>query len=139
MAKKSIFVIHKQTAPHLRYNLCLQLGKKLISWVIPKGPPLKAAEKQRALQAPHHPLSYATRTGETSEGNYDVEIWDIGTFINIKEREGGILPLAQCLKKGIIEVWFEGAKIKGAYTLIKKRLKKNDNRPHWLFFNMRNS
>ena len=70
------------------------------------------------------------------EGNYGagtVMVWDKGTYRNIKEKNGKLISMQQCLKLGTIEVFLEGTKLKGAYALV--RMRGQDS--HWLLIKMK--
>ena len=121
-AKKLIFVIQKHDASHLHYDLRLQHGKVLLSWAVPKGPPKKIGEKRLAVQTEDHPLTYAHFAGTIPQGEYGggtVEIWDYGTYQNIKEKNGKKVAMKTCLQEGHIEVQLDGTKLRGAYALIR--------------------
>lgn len=127
-AKKSFgtkFVIQLHHASHKHYDFRLQVGRVLKSWAIPKGISTNPAIKRLAVQTKDHPLSYASFEGVIPEGNYGagtVMIWDYGTYRNIKEKNGKIISMNQCLKNGHIEVCLHGKKLKGNYALIKTKL-----------------
>jgi len=46
-----------------------------------------------------------------------VIVWDAGSYRNITERDGQILPLEDALENGHIAIWLEGRKLKGGYAL----------------------
>jgi len=133
-SKKSIFVIQKHDASHLHYDLRLEIDGALKSWAVPKGPSTNPRDKRLAMPTEDHPMDYAQFEGTIPEGNYGagtVMVWDIGTYKNIKEKDG--LSMSQCYKNGRIEVEFHGKKMHGAYALI--RLKAAQER--WIFLKMR--
>lgn len=131
------FVIQKHDASHLHYDLRLEINGVLVSWAVPKGPPLIESERRLAIQTEDHPLEYAHFEGRIPEGNYGagtVKIWDKGTFFNIKEKNGKLIPLEECLKQGQLEVFFEGNKMNGPYALIKTKMSGKDQ---WLLLKMK--
>ena len=133
--EKPIFVIQKHDASRLHYDLRLEIDGTLVSWAVPKGPSTDHKEKRLAIQTEDHPLDYATFEGVIPEGHYGagtVMVWDIGTFKNIKEKDGKLVPLDKCLKNGQIEVWLDGKKLKGAYALIRMKQKNQ-----WLLIKMK--
>jgi DNA ligase D-like protein (predicted 3'-phosphoesterase) len=129
-----IFVIQKHAASHLHYDFRLEIEGVLKSWAIPKGPSTDPAVKHLAVPTEDHPLEYALFEGTIPEDEYGggtVMIWDIGTFENIKQKNGKLKPLDQCYKDGHLEFFLHGKKLQGGYSLlrIKNTLSKNEN---WL-------
>lgn len=133
--EKSSFVIQKHQATHLHYDLRLQIGKTLKSWVLPKGVPKSTKEKHLAIQVEDHPLSYIHFEGSIPKGHYGagkVEIWDKGNFCSIKKtREGNSVSVSKSLKDGHMEIILYGKKLKGPYALIHYREDK------WLLIKMK--
>lgn len=133
-----IFVVQKHDASHLHYDLRLEIGGVLVSWAIPKGPPLKGGEKRLAIQTEDHPLAYATFEGTIPEGLYGagtVEIWDHGTFVSFREHAGKRVPLETCLTQGRFEIEFVGKRLHGPYALIRTKMGGKEN--NWLIFKMK--
>lgn len=135
--KKPIFVIQKHNASHLHYDFRLEIDGVLKSWAIPKGPSTDPQDKRLAIETEDHPMDYANFEGVIPEGSYgagSVIVWDKGTFENIKEKDGKIIPLKQCYKNGQIEVNLHGKKLQGGYALIRT---KSDDMKKWLCIKMR--
>jgi bifunctional non-homologous end joining protein LigD len=133
--KHPIFVIQEHAARHLHYDVRLEIGRVLASWAVPKGPSTNPHEKRLAVITEDHPLEYARFEGVIPEGNYGagtVMVWDIGTYKNIKKKDGALISMQECLKQGTIEVFLEGTKLHGAYALI--RMQGRDNQ--WLLIKM---
>ncbi|HSX12302.1 MAG TPA: DNA polymerase ligase N-terminal domain-containing protein [Rhabdochlamydiaceae bacterium] len=127
--KKPLFVVQKHYASHLHYDFRLEMEGVLKSWAVPKGIPTKTAEKRLAIETEDHPLEYAYFKGVIPEGQYGagrVEIWDRGTFINLKE-----IPLKKSYRNGRMELELKGKKLKGAFALIHFREKQ------WLLIKMK--
>lgn len=136
--KKSdaIFVIQKHNASHLHYDLRLAFDGVLKSWAIPKGPSLNPHDKRLAVQTEDHPMDYKDFEGIIPEGHYgagSVMVWDRGTYQNIKEKDGKLIPFKECLEKGTIEVFFHGEKINGAFALVRMGNAENNQ---WLLIKM---
>ena len=135
--KKSIFVIQKHDASHLHYDFRIEFNRVLKSWAVPKGPSTNPKDKRLAVSTTDHKLSYANFEGLIPSGEYGagtVMVWDIGTYKNIKEKDGKIVPMSQCLKDGSIEIWLEGKKLKGGYALVKMKGRGDNN---WLLIKMK--
>lgn len=132
-----IFVIQKHDASHLHYDFRLEINGVLKSWAVPKGPSTDPHDKRLAIETEDHPMDYATFEGVIPEGHYgagSVIVWDNGTFSNIKEKDGTLIPLDECYKNGHIEVDLHGKKLQGGYALIRAI---SDDKKKWLLIKMR--
>ncbi|HLS04643.1 MAG TPA: ATP-dependent DNA ligase [Actinomycetales bacterium] len=90
-ATNPIFVIQKHAARRLHWDFRLEHDDVLVSWAVPKGPPLDTKSNRLAVQTEDHPMSYASFEGEIPKGEYGggtVEIWDSGTIEIEKWRPG---------------------------------------------------
>ena len=135
----AMFVVQKHDASHLHYDFRFAYRGVLKSWAIPKGISSKLGEKHLAVPTEDHPLAYAHFEGVIPEGNYGagpVMVWDIGTYTNIKRDNGKLVPLSTCLRKGRIELWLEGSKLKGGYALIRTTRAKTGEQ-YWLLLKMK--
>ena len=128
-----IFVVQKHHARALHYDFRLEVDGTLKSWAVPKGPPEATGEKRLAVMVEDHPLEYAKFEGEIPEGHYGagtVEIWDKGTYRNIKD-----YSIGSSITKGQIEVELKGKKLKGPYALVRTRMGGKDK--NWLMIKMK--
>lgn len=120
--KEPLFVVQKHAASHLHYDLRLEVDGVLVSWAVPKGFSLDPSVKHLAVQTEDHPYDYAEFEGTIPQGEYGggtVMVWDIGTYQNIKEKDGKLVPMDKCLEHGTVEVALAGKKLKGGFALIK--------------------
>jgi bifunctional non-homologous end joining protein LigD len=117
------FVIQKHAASHLHYDFRLESGNTLKSWAVPKGVPLKTADRRSAFETEDHPLEYLAFEGTIAGGEYGggtVMVWDIGTFDTI---EGHFW-------KGFWKVYLSGRKLRGEWTL--QRVNDEGEKPRWV-------
>jgi DNA ligase D-like protein (predicted 3'-phosphoesterase) len=137
---KPIFVIQKHDASHLHYDFRLEINGALKSWAVPKGPSTNPRDKRLAVETEDHPMEYATFEGVIPEGNYGagpVIVWDHGTFTNIKEKDGKLIPMQQSYENGQIEVDLHGKKLNGGYALVRTAMDNNTDKKQWLLIKMR--
>lgn len=128
-SKTPIFVIQKHHARRLHFDLRLEMHGVLKSWAVPKGPPKKIGEKHLAVMTEDHPLAYAKFEGTIPAGEYGagkVEIWDKGTYTNLKSHS-----LEECIEEGVLEFQPFGTRLKGAYALVHFKEK------NWLLIKVR--
>lgn len=117
---ENIFVIHEHDATRLHWDLRLEIGGVLRSWVVPKESPVEEGIKRLAIQVEDHPIDYVSFEGTMREGNYGagtVKLWDKGEFKLIEDK-GNSLTFE-----------LKGDKMVGRYSLIKFKGEKQ-----WLFF-----
>ena len=121
-SKKLIYVIQKHHATRLHYDLRLEINGVLVSWAVPKEPPMEKGIKRLAVMTEDHPIGYEKFHGEIPKGEYGggkVEIWDSGFYeLKIKDE-----------KK--IEFFIHGKKLKGLYVLVKTNF--GGKGKSWLF------
>lgn len=144
---KLLFVIHKHQASALHYDFRIQVGNKMPSWAIPKGPSLDPQFKRLATKVEDHDLDYRNFEGnlpEGSRGGGPVMIWDEGYYevereISpgvreiVKNSDDGEKEIKNGIEKGEIKFFLHGKKLKGSFAMFRTRGfppgSKNDN---WL-------
>jgi bifunctional non-homologous end joining protein LigD len=119
-ADERIFVVQKHAARNLHYDFRLEVDGVLKSWAVPKGPSMDPKQKHLAIAVEDHPLDYASFEGRVPAGQYGagtVIVWDTGTYRNLTELDGQIVPVSRALENGHISVWLYGKKLKGGFSL----------------------
>ena len=135
------FVIQKHAASSLHYDFRLELDGVLKSWAIPKGPSLDPSEKRLAVMVEDHPLDYVGFEGTIPEGSYGtgaVMVWDAGTYSDYErapDRNAAIENLHRGLENGEIRFILNGKKLRGAFVLVKMKLRQSNN--YWLLIKKR--
>ncbi len=137
--KTAKFVIQQHAARAMHYDLRLEIGGTMVSWAIPKGPSLNPKNKRLAIETEDHPMEYNKFEGIIPPGEYGagpVIIWDRGTYKNVREVDGKIVPMKKCLKEGRIEIFLRGKKLKGSFALVRTGSAAGE-KSKWLLIKMR--
>jgi DNA ligase D-like protein (predicted 3'-phosphoesterase) len=132
-AEGRCFVVQRHEASTLHFDFRLQVGDVLASWAVPKGPSMDPGEKRLATRTEDHPLEYADFEGRIAEGEYGagtVIVWDIGTYRNLTERNGELVPAEQAVEGGHIKFWLDGQKLTGGFALTRTRFRGREDQ--WL-------
>lgn len=135
--KQPIFVVQQHAASHMHYDFRVEIDGVLKSWAVPKGPSLNPKIKRLAVPTDDHPMAYANFEGIICEGNYgagEVIVWDTGTYKNIKEKDGAIISMKDCFKRGTIEIELKGKKLEGGFALIRTHFSEKET---WLLIKMK--
>ncbi len=134
-----IYVIQRHEASTLHYDVRLEVDGVLKSWAVPKGPPKRTGERRLAVPTEDHPIAYANFAGRIPKGQYgagNVEIWDHGTYRNLRAAGEESLSMAEALDEGKVEVYLQGDKLDGPYALIRVATDEDD-KPRWLMLKMK--
>jgi DNA ligase D-like protein (predicted 3'-phosphoesterase) len=134
-----VFVVQKHGAACLHYDLRLEADGVLKSWSVPGGPSSDSSERRLAITTEDHPLEYQDFEGVIPRGQPGagpVIVWDRGTYRNITGDPDHPTPLSQAIEEGRVEVFFEGARIKGSYALIRMYCA-DEEREDWLLIKLR--
>jgi bifunctional non-homologous end joining protein LigD len=132
-SSRHIFVVQKHAASHLHYDFRLAIDGALVSWAVPKGPSINAADKRLAIRTEDHPLEYAEFEGVIPQGQYGagtVMVWDTGPYHPLD----GNSPSEQ-LARGKIDIVLHGTKLRGGFTLVRTGMVSQKER--WLLVKQR--
>ncbi|WP_067574020.1 ATP-dependent DNA ligase [Nocardia acidivorans] len=103
------YVIQQHRARRLHWDVRLEREGVLVSWAVPKGPPVDTHENRLAVHTEDHPLEYLDFHGAIPRGEYgagEMTIWDSGTYETEKWRADEVI------------VRLRGERLDGRYALI---------------------
>ena len=135
--RKPIFVIQQHDARTLHYDFRLEVDGVLASWAVPKGPSTDTRTRRLAIRTEDHPMEYADFEGVIPKGEYGagtVIVWDQGTYRNLMGEKDEPLSMEEALERGHVEVWLEGRKLRGGFTLVRIE---EEPREQWLLIKMK--
>jgi len=121
------FVVQHHIARKNHFDFRLEFEGVLLSWAVPKGLSFNPADKRLAIQVENHPLNYRKFEGTIPKGEYGggvVMLWDEGTWQALSDIKKG-------LADGVLKFILNGKRLKGGWTLIKLKPKKQDEN-NWL-------
>lgn len=127
------FVIQKHAARRLHYDVRLELDGVLMSWAVPKGPSLDAADKRLAMHVEDHPLEYGSFEGVIPPGEYgagSVIVWDRGTWRPLVDPHEG-------LAGGNLKFALFGEKLHGTFVLVRMKPRPGERGESWLLIKER--
>ncbi|MEU0538669.1 non-homologous end-joining DNA ligase [Nocardia sp. NPDC005978] len=104
------YVVQEHHARRLHWDVRLERDGVLVSWAVPKGPPVDTHENRLAVHTEDHPLEYLDFHGSIPRGEYgagEMGIWDSGTYETEKWRDDEVI------------VRFSGQRLNGRYALIR--------------------
>lgn len=129
------FVIQKQDAGDLRYDLHLEIGSVLVSWAVPKGLSADPRDKRIAVQTEDHPVDFIDFAAiQESEQGGTMPVWDSGRYEVMRGGRRDMRHSAEnAFQDGLIEVWLDGRRVKGGYAI--KRIDRGKKRS-WLIIKM---
>jgi bifunctional non-homologous end joining protein LigD len=138
-SERPVFVIQKHSATRVHYDLRLEVDGVLKSWSVPRGPSSDPADRRLAIQTEDHPLDYQDFEGVIPRGQYgagQVIVWDHGTYQNVTGSPDNPVPMAEAIRDGKVEVFFEGNRIRGGYAFIRIH-RADEEREDWLLIKIR--
>lgn len=124
------FVVQKHRATRLHYDFRLEADGVLKSWAVPKGPSFDPGDKRLAMHVEDHPLDYRTFEGVIPKGNYgagEVIVWDEGTYTLAEGNDA-----TEEIGKGKIKFVLRGKKLRGEFTLVRIKGRRDDSGDPWL-------
>ena len=124
----SRFVVQKHGARNLHYDLRLELDGVLLSWAVPHGPSLVAAEKRLAVRTEDHPLKYLDFEGAIPKGEYGggtMIVWDRGNWAPMHDPH-------KSMTKGHLEFELHGERLRGRWHLVRMKPRYKEKTEQWL-------
>lgn len=104
------FVVHRHHAPHLHWDVHLEMHGILASWAVPNGPPLEAGKKRLAVHTEDHPIEYLDFQGVIPDGYGagTMTIWDTGTYELLLAKEDREY-----------KIHFHGTRLEGEWVIVR--------------------
>src|SRR5690606_3064119 len=127
------FVIQKQAARTLHYDLRPERDGALVSWAVRKGPSLDPAGKRLAVRVEDPPLSYRQFEGGIPKGQYGCGAVMVGDR-GIWQPHG---DPAKAYRDGKLKFTLVGEKLAGDWTLVRTRLRGSGDKEQWLLIKER--
>src|SRR5690242_16040035 len=109
------FVVHLHAARQRHYDLRLQVGRRLMSFAVPRGPSLDPKEKRLAVLTEDHPLEYTDFEDVIPAGNYGAGAmiaWDLGRVVYLEN------SAEKGLEVGKLDFTLAGYKLGGRFALV---------------------
>lgn len=122
-----VFVVQEHQATAHHFDLRLEVGGRMRSWAVPKGPSLDPAAKRLAVQVEDHDISHNDFEGPAAGGG--VIVWDRGDY-----EQRGRVPWPEALERGHAVFVLHGAKLRGGFALQRTR---GGAKPQWLLIKRR--
>jgi len=129
------FLVQKHDATRLHYDFRLEWKGVLLSWAVTKGPSMDPSQKRLAVRTEDHPLDYGNFEGTIPKGQYGggtVMLWDEGTWLPRGD------PDAE-LADGNLKVVLHGARMLGAWALVRMKPRQSEKRENWLLIKERDA
>ena len=113
------FVVQKHWARSLHYDFRLEVGGRLVSWAVPKGPSLDPRARRLSVRMPDHPLGYALFEGtipKGAPGAGTVMIWDAGAYTPLRPAH---VSEERWLDRGYLKFILHGTKLRGLWEMVR--------------------
>ena len=127
------FVVQKHAARRTHFDLRLEIGGKLVSWAVPKGPSADPETKRLAVHVEDHPLDYGSFEGTIPTGEYGagaVIIWDRGRYQPVGDTDDSEEGLERGVREGKLDLVLSGERLRGRWGLV--RMKGREGEDSWL-------
>jgi DNA ligase D-like protein (predicted 3'-phosphoesterase) len=121
------FVVQEHAARARHFDLRLEVGGVMRSWVVPKGPSLDPADKRLAIQVDDHAIAHDAVEGAVGDGH--AIVWDRGRY-----EQGGRVAWPEALDRGHAVFVLHGDKLRGGFALQRTR---PGEKPQWLLIKRR--
>ncbi|MGZ6589559.1 MAG: DNA polymerase ligase N-terminal domain-containing protein [Solirubrobacteraceae bacterium] len=135
------FVVHQHSARTQHFDLRLEICGVLVSWAVPKGPPMDPRDKRLAIRVEDHEVNYADFEGIIPPSEYGagaVIVWDRGTYRNRTRHAGEPVPVKRALERGHLVGELCGSKLRGGFALTRTDTDSR-GREQWLLVKKRDA
>jgi DNA ligase D-like protein (predicted 3'-phosphoesterase) len=122
-----VVVVEERRGSAPSFELRLEVGDAMRSWVLPKGPSMDPAVKRFAVQAGDRAV--ADNDAAAGTGSEGAVVWDRGTY-----EQGGRVPWPDALDRGHAVFVLHGGKLRGGFALQRTR---DGDKPQWLLVKRR--
>jgi len=127
-SKHGRYVVQQHKSKNTHWDFRLEIGNKMLSWAIPKGPSINPRETRLAVLTKPHDISYNEFEGVITKGLYGagkVLQWDKGTY-NFIDKDKDIRDM---FRDGLLKFKLNGEKLKGDWALV-------ETNQNWLLIKM---
>lgn len=124
--RERAYAMKKHHATRLHYDLRLEWNGVLLSWVLPEAPSCRAGEACEAIEMEDHQRENLLFEGVHETG--PIMLWDRGTWEAHPESD----DIASSLLRGILRFTLRGEKLKGCWTLTRRKGQENTRRSVWM-------
>ncbi len=138
MGDAPLFVVQEHNASRLHYDFRLEVGGRLVSWAVPRGPSMDPGERRLAVRVEDHPVEWGEFEGVIEDGDYgagEVIVWDRGTW-----RLLGDQTAEEALDHGKLLILLGGRKLRGRFVLIRTdggKIAWEGGRENWLLIKLK--
>jgi bifunctional non-homologous end joining protein LigD len=127
-------IVQRHYATREHFDLRLEIDGVLASWAVTRGPSADPRDKRLAVRTEDHPLAYAAFEGVIPKGSYGggtVLLWEATTYEPLNGDP------AAALAKGEIKFFSHGARLRGAWVLVRMKPRPGEKGENWLLIKER--